>query len=357
MNLPGNYIEGMPVVLNLHGFTESISFYRDYTKLHEVGDTAGFIVVYPEGMHRSWNTGTEYFPIRSPFPDVDDVGFISALIDTLYNKYKIDLTRVYCCGFSSGGDMVYRLACQLGGRIAAIAPVAGVLCDAAENWDPAKKMPVMHIHGTDDQWNLYYGWGSVPGIKISEKGWSVEKTLEYWINKNQCDTEGDTIDLPDLVSEDQCTAQKITFSANDPDSRVTHYKLIGGGHCWPGSTYSPGIWEGNRNMDFNASQEIWNFFKNHQNLSANIESNNGSASRLYPNPASDVFTIEISNAGNQRIDVEIFAASGSLVQKKEFYPDHSFFVEQINLPGASKGLFLVRITQGDFISTKKVILE
>ena len=171
INLPQNFEPGMPLLLALPGYSESISFFREYTLLHELADTAGFITVYVEGMNLSWNLGLKYCPIRSPFPDTDDVGFISALIDTLYNQYNIDLKKVYCCGFSTGGEMCCRLGYQLGERFAAIASVGGGLYDNFESWQPLKKIPVMHIHGTEDKYFLYYGPGTVPGrntIKVHQ---------------------------------------------------------------------------------------------------------------------------------------------------------------------------------------------
>ena len=73
----------MPVVIALHGYTETIQWFKDYTLLHEVGDTSGFLTVYPAAIYPGWNTGSLIHP---GFPVIDgsvnDVGFISALIDT-----------------------------------------------------------------------------------------------------------------------------------------------------------------------------------------------------------------------------------------------------------------------------------
>ena len=107
--LPQNSQPNMPVVFALHGSSETFQWFKDFTLLHEVADTAGFIVAYPNSTKppKRWNTDR---PLLVQ-PDVDDVGFISALIDTLDIHYDIDLSRIYSCGFSNGGDMTYRLIC------------------------------------------------------------------------------------------------------------------------------------------------------------------------------------------------------------------------------------------------------
>ena len=99
----------MPVVFALHGAYEDGEYFVEYTKMNQVADTAGFIVVYPDGIYPGFNSGV----IDIIFPDVDDVGFISALIDTLEAKYNIDMNRVYSCGYSNGGHMTAKLVCQL----------------------------------------------------------------------------------------------------------------------------------------------------------------------------------------------------------------------------------------------------
>ncbi|MCB9248770.1 MAG: hypothetical protein H6613_09605 [Ignavibacteriales bacterium] len=117
----------------------------DYSKMNEVADTAGFIVVYPNAVLTAWSCG-----INLTAGHVNDVGFIDALLDTLANNYSIDEERIYCCGFSLGGFMSHRLACQLSNRIAAIADVAGSIAqDFTTNITTAHPMPVLKFHGTD----------------------------------------------------------------------------------------------------------------------------------------------------------------------------------------------------------------
>jgi len=104
----------------------------------------GFVLVYSQGINDGWNTGF-VDPTRN-YPNTNDVGFISALIDTMKIHHDIDLSRVYCCGFSLGGMMSFRLACELGYRFAAIASVAGLLYDKAYSWEPIRPIPVLQMN-------------------------------------------------------------------------------------------------------------------------------------------------------------------------------------------------------------------
>ena len=260
--LPKNYngTINFPIVIYLHCYGWTAQQGMNYTKLHQVADSSDFLVVYPSAIN-NWNSGIGDNP-NWPTPNVDDVGFINAMIDTLSNHYSIDLERIYACGYSNGGFMSYKLACQLSHRIAAIASVGGVIStNTSANCNPFRTMPVLQIHGTGDPW--------VP-IK-GATGWhSVDQTLSYWTNFNNC-AKADTIILQDLDPTDGCTVEKISYANCNNKIIVIYYKVINGGHTWPGAG-PPGYSAGNTNQDFNASIEIWNFFKDHQLTPTSIES-------------------------------------------------------------------------------------
>jgi polyhydroxybutyrate depolymerase len=217
--------------------------------MNQVADENNFVMVFPSGKY-NWNSGIgdldDYYS-----PDLDDVGFIEELISELSNIYNIDLDRVYATGYSNGGFMAYMLACQLSDQIAAIASVSGGLSVTTfENCDPTRPIPIMNIHGTGDAYAPIEG---VPGML------SIEDTLNYWKEINEC-KELTTELVEDSDTSDNSSVEKYTYSECSAGSKIIFYKVIDGGHTWPGAG-NAGYPAGYTNQDINASFEIWNFFK------------------------------------------------------------------------------------------------
>jgi len=241
--------ETLPLVIYFHSYDWSPKQDMKYTMLNQVADSNNFIIVYPSAVG-NWNSGIgEITTIQTR--DVNEVEFIDALIDHLGGIYNIDLDRVYATGYSNGGFMAYKLACQLSHRIAAIASVGGVIStNTLADCNPIRPMPVLQIHGTDD-----------PNVPINGMtGWqSVEETLNFWIQNNNC-LDTNTITLDDIDLTDECTVNKISYTNCSENANIVFLKVINGGHSWP-SAGPTGFLTGNTNQDINAGTEIWNFFE------------------------------------------------------------------------------------------------
>ncbi len=219
------------LIINMHGLGSNSFEQEFYTEFDQVADTAGIVMVYPDGVNSQWNIYQD--------GGVDDVGFISALIDTMDANYSIDLLRVYACGMSMSGFMSHRLGCQLNDRIAAIGSVTGLL--VYFNCNLTRKVPVLQIHGTADDIVPYEG---------------VAYTMQYWTDIDGC-PDSVVTELPDIDTTDQSTVTLTTYNTCIEDSEVLLYTINGGEHTWPGATYIIGV----TNQDIHASVEIWNFFK------------------------------------------------------------------------------------------------
>ena len=260
--IPNSYTgnESVPLVLNLHGYTSNAGEQMIYSNLVEVADTANFLLVHPMGTTNEFN---EPFWNSWEIAEVDDIGFLSSLIDYLATEYNIDLNRVYSTGMSNGGYMSYTLACRLSEKIAAIASVTGsmyvnqpLLCN------PEHPIPVMQIHGTMDLTVPYIG---------SLNSESIDDAISYWVSFNQCSPNSSFSTLPDINTTDLCYAEHYVYSNGNNGSSVELYKIVNGGHTWPGA-YIPltGI---NTNQDFSASEKIWQFFSKYD-INGLIESVN-----------------------------------------------------------------------------------
>jgi len=239
-----------PLVFVLHGFTQTSSAIMNISGFNAIADTAGFVVAYPNGIGNAWNTNSG----MTGGSTADDIGFISALTDTLQALYGIDTNRVFSCGFSAGGYMSHRLACESPRCYAAIASVAGTMSTTAFNaCQPSRPVPVTQIHGTSDFIVSYNGGAG---------GKSVVDVVNLWVNKNNCPSPPIITALPDINTNDQSTVELSRYTPCAGNTEVQLYKVNGGGHQWPGSSaVLGGI--GNTNQDISASAEIWKFFRNY----------------------------------------------------------------------------------------------
>ena len=275
-----------PLILNLHGYTSSASAQQLYSNFMPIADTANFLMVYPNGTLLSgqpfWNAG-----ISGAL--VNDIAFLSALIDSLDLTYNINLNRVYSTGMSNGGFMSHTLACELSNRITAIASVTGGIFSTqyGSNCHPMRPVPVMQIHGTADATVPYAGntsQGMVP----------IDSVVKYWVTKNNCNPTATFSNVPNTSTTDGCTAEHYQYNGGTNGSTVELFKIIGGTHSWPGFPFG-GV---GTNMDINASKEIWRFFNKYTlSMLTSIDENESLANsiKVYPNPANDLLSFNVDN--------------------------------------------------------------
>lgn len=223
---------GFPVILAFHGGGMQGAGMQRLTHLDEVADRDRFIAVYPDGIDRHWNDGRA--TIKNP---QDDVGFVSALIDQLEQRYPVDAGRIYATGISNGALFAERLGCDLSRRIAAIAPVAGTLpADIAPACRPARELAVMQIDGTADL-IMPYGGGAVADFGGKGEGGqvlSVAETAAIWARANGCGRPGVAQPLAPVAPLDRTRIARMAYSACRPAGQVVVFTVEGGGHAWPG---------------------------------------------------------------------------------------------------------------------------
>jgi polyhydroxybutyrate depolymerase len=156
------------LVLAFHGGGGRGQGAEKLSGLTEVSNRHGFIVVYPDGVGRTWNDGRGLQTFQAQREKVDDVSFTAALIDELAQRLSIDRGSVYATGISNGGHMVNRLGVELSEKIAAIAPVAATMAiSIAESSRPEKPVAVIDFHGTKDEHNYWEGGGRAGGKTLS----------------------------------------------------------------------------------------------------------------------------------------------------------------------------------------------
>jgi len=228
-----------------------------------LSDKEGFAVVYPDGVEKHWNDGRKKVRYRSHREKIDDIGFISALIDHLVKERNIDKRRIYITGISNGAMMSNRLACELAGKIAAIAPVAGNMpYDLLPHCSPSRPVSVLMISGTND--SMIPWEGGEARFKRFEFGkvLSVAETIKFWVAHNRCKPTPDITWEPDSNPQDGTRVRKETYGGCREGTEVILYAIEGGGHTWPrGLQYLPERIVGKTSDDIDANKVIWSFFK------------------------------------------------------------------------------------------------
>lgn len=256
-----------PLVLVLHGGGRADG--ADMQKRLDwsgMGAREGFVAVFPNGVDAQWNDGRGVsFRKNRDNTHVDDVGYISALIDRLVADNNIDAKRVYLTGASNGGMMSFRLACELSAKLAAVAPmIANMPEKITPSCKPEKPLPLLLMNGTDDPLVPFDGgpvrvFGRDYGNVIS-----TDKSVALWLDNNGCGAGRATTRLPDRDASDGSTVTVHRFAPCRAGSEVVLYEIVGGGHSLPGGDVPdrPRLM-GRKNNDIDAVSEIWTFFKRH----------------------------------------------------------------------------------------------
>jgi polyhydroxybutyrate depolymerase len=187
MHVPASYTGQTPVplVTDWHPILTNAAFEQGNSGYQQKADSEGFIVVWPEGIDSAWNVG----PCCTTSRDVDDVGFARALIDQVKSQACIDPKRIYAVGYSMGGGMSFKLACDAADIIAAVAPAAFELMEENE-WPchPSRPITVIAFNGTADLIVPYEGGASTPpnGLAVTNHFVGAQGTFMKWAELDGC---------------------------------------------------------------------------------------------------------------------------------------------------------------------------
>lgn len=250
-----------PIVLMFHGGGGSgQQLETASSQMDAVADREGFYVVYPDGTGsiRTWNGGGCCG--SAALSEVDDVGYVAALLDHLDATTCSDRRRVFASGMSNGAILSHRLGCELADRIAAIAPVSGT--DMTASCSPSRPVPTMQIHGTEDG---HVPWDGGTGCGPSMASFtSVPTTIDRWRTRNAC---GAAASAYFTQGDGQCDLYGGCADSAD----VVLCAIVGGGHSWPGGAPNVDVVDcpadGDQSTTFDASEAIWAFFAAHPRAS------------------------------------------------------------------------------------------
>ncbi|MFG2090866.1 MULTISPECIES: alpha/beta hydrolase family esterase [unclassified Spirillospora] len=223
------------LVIALHGGLATMGKMEDLSGFNRLSDENGFLVAYPNGVMTTWNAGDCCGAAK--IGDVDDVGFLTKLIDKLTGAGLADPDRVYVTGFSNGAGMAYRMACEKPGKVAAIGVVEGAL---VTDCDPGRPVSAMIFHGTAD--------GSVPFNGGGNRDFNdrrpfppVSEAVDFWRRVAGLPEASEPVEA--LTDDTVCEST----GKGDRGVAVAFCKIKGGGHQWPDK----------------ASAMLWDFFASH----------------------------------------------------------------------------------------------
>lgn len=261
--LPTNISAGqkLPLIFVLHGGGGEGNSMAKLSKFHQLGEKEGFITIYPDGYKENWNDGRIAPKNKAYEAGIDDVAFISQLIDKFIAEFPTDKNRIFATGISNGGHLAIYLSLKLSDKIAAIAPVcASIPVNLEESFTLQNPVSVLIINGTKDKLVKYEG-GEVLSGKRGEVI-ATEEMVKIYVKQNACQATPTQKEIADVDKKDGCTATQFTYTNGKNNTEVVLIKVEGGGHTWAGGfQYLPKIIIGNVCRDFEATQEIWQFFK------------------------------------------------------------------------------------------------
>jgi len=256
----------LPLVLALHGNTGTGAGQARLSHLDSVSDRHGFMVVYPDGLDRSWADGRGV--TSADRRGVDDVRFLAALVDEVDRRHPVDRARVYATGMSNGGFMSARLACDVADRFAAVALVAASISDVtAKACRPSGPVSVAILEGTEDPLVPYRG-GAMGRNADRGQVLSHEQAIRLFRDLARCTATVKREHAPDQAG-DGTTVDVDVYPECEGGAEVRGYTVRGGGHTWPGGdAYLPAILVGKTSRNLDASEAIWSFFSGHARTGA-----------------------------------------------------------------------------------------
>ncbi len=326
----------VPIVVWLHGMgnisVEQVQHLYAANQFIPISEQEGFILLVPVAINysllnmRAWNSRAGLLGIY-PNTDVDDIGFINAMLDTTIATYNINLDRIYLCGFSMGGFMTERMALEDHTRFAAFASVSGTIGNGISNPTPGRAIPIAHFHGTADNNVSYHN---------NPYGIDPDSLVHFWIANNGCDTIPTThTSYTDVGQNGTLTVDHYIYSGGN--AAVEFFKANNSTHEWLPKT----------------SQKIWMFFNKHSGALGIKNQKHTPNITVYPNPVNKKLFISFPQSG-LKTDywVQLYTIQGKLVYQKRSHQKKLILPIQQKLN--SGGLYILQIKNQYFVYTQKI---
>lgn len=337
--LPPSYTASKPasVVVTLHGMGDNATNFKNIG-FNNIADTANIIVLVPDALvdgltgMTAWNSQAGIAGVYFPNSDIDDIGFINAMIDSTQAQYAVNPAKVYVCGFSMGGFMTQKLALLSNEKFAAFASIAGTIGSGIEIPSTVRPLPIAHFHGTTD---------ATVGYDSNTFGSNVKVLIDYWVANNECDTSPIHTALPDTKA-DGYTVDHYEYKGGKNGTVVELFKINNSDHMWLGME-----------NDIAYIVELWRFFSRF-NKPLDIDEISPAYENIsiVPNPAQNEISLGISYQIGKHYSLNVMDIQGRILLKQNIYQAET----KVDVSLIPNGVYFLNINrEGNTVSRKIVI--
>lgn len=247
--LPSAFKSGtaLPVILSLHGGGASPENFNEMTGMQGIAEKRGLILITPAGTANVWNAGSCCDSAAMQFQNIDDIGFLTAVLDQVQAMVLTDTRRVYVLGFSNGAMMAHRVGCEMSHRIAGIAPISGGLQNREDEvgpelfqCQPKKAFSVVEINGKPDKGALLWGADSCAPFdggettlpsSVTRYRRPIQESFDVWKTAQGCEGGGKKKLLGTGVGRYEC----VEFEGCQSGASTMLCTIPNGAHWFPGA--------------------------------------------------------------------------------------------------------------------------
>ncbi len=323
--------EEYSLCIGIHGLGDNKEGFANYmVNFQSIADTARIINVYPQGtpnllLGNAWNSAAGNLGIY-PSEQYDDVKFINELAELMQSEYNIPEDKTYVFGFSNGGFMVHRIACEDNRMFHGFASYAGTIGNKVWECEPERAVPIIHFHGTTD---LNVGYG------VNLFGKNVEESLKIWERNNKCNGY-DKYDVPNTVADGyfvehfvyrDCVAPLEFFKVNGMDHIIMQKYL----------------------HDISYAEETWRFFRRNQDqpVPTAIRSKDRLILSTFPNPVTDYLKVVVPATGDSHnLEISIWDYTGKKMSGISTDINTTGSIYQFDCSQFPGGLYVAKASNG-----------
>jgi poly(3-hydroxybutyrate) depolymerase len=369
--LPENTQKFDGLIVRLHGLNCPMDVFLENFDLLRIADSLNYVIIAPQALPEQdpylialaeeldnpplsaiWGCGLHILATIPGLeePDVelnielnkeiDDSGFLNALIDSVLLENEINEKNLFMIGISMGGYMTYQYTLLYGERLAGMVSIVGTMGTKIKGLDSSSvRIPVCDFHSLTDEVVPYTGSGTSILYPFSESvtlGKPKNEVIDYWVNRNGAGNDSESVKVEDFPKGNDITVKKFTYP--HPEHEVIHYQADGAEHTY--------VFAKSKGDSMDYMEEILKFFAAHHTSdgSTGIDRLDKQNLHFYPNPAKN--TIYFSNeTGN----FSVYDMTGRLLLSQ------SFRAGKADVSGLKSGIYIVRISSGEKTLTGKLL--